>query len=62
MTIDEALEELDGIYHYCEEIEIPCNTDAILLGIEALKVIGQFRKGEWTLVGATLPGETKENS
>jgi len=60
MNIPKAIEILKGINAGIDAVEIPKSTDAIKLGIEALKYRKRLKEEGGILPGYFLPGETKD--
>ena len=60
MTIEEAIEKLDGIFELGHEDWGNPEYDALKLGIEALKFIKEWRIPPHGGATILLPGETKE--
>jgi len=59
MTIDEAIKILTDQIGVAEEFgKVDC-MDAFQLGIEALKVIKEFRTGRYKTINSPLLGETE---
>lgn len=60
ITIDEAIKELEIINHDGFIVTRYSEFEALGLGIEALKVIKEFRTGRYKTINSPLPGETEE--
>jgi len=60
MTLEEAIEKLDGIFELGHEDWGNPEYDALKLGIEALKLIKRNRRYTPQPYNIKLPGETQE--
>ena len=60
MTIDKAIEILNLWNGRTEGLIIQDITDALKLGIEALKRVKSFQGKGNNIIGCPLPGETKD--
>jgi len=60
MTIDEAIEILERHLVEPQHPQLPDNSDAIKLGVEALKAYKKSQEARWYHSGYKLPGETKD--
>jgi hypothetical protein len=60
MTIEEAIQALEGAIHHPTALYEPVLADAEKLGIEALKRVKELRDIHSMSSGIPLPGETEE--
>ncbi len=60
MAIDEAIKRLTKIRQTIPGGELGFDWDALQLGIEALKVVKEFRTGRYKTINSPLLGETEE--
>ena len=60
MTPQEAIDIFNEHLSFYRHSEDECFTDALQLGIEALKAIQTYRQGPMAYLYLPLPGETKE--
>ncbi len=57
MTIDEAIADLLVQLEVKRKLGLDHQSRAIKLGIEALKVVKEFRTGRYRTINSPLPGE-----
>lgn len=60
MTLDEAMTDLSIQREAKRQMGESHQADAIQLGIEALKVVKEFRTGRYKTINSPLLGETEE--
>ena len=59
MRIDEAINDLITIQNDKKQYLTKSEFDSLQLGIEALKVVKEFRTGRYKTINSPLPGETE---